>query len=45
MAFNLFGGEWLVYYGLGLALELVILGFILRTAWTWSDYHSRRSLA
>lgn len=36
MAFNVFGGEWLVYYGLGLALEMVILGFILRTAWTWS---------
>lgn len=34
-AFNLAGGEWLFYYGLGLALELVILAFILRSAWTW----------
>ena len=36
MAFNLAGGEWLFYYGLGFALELVILGSILRSAWTWS---------
>ena len=35
MAFNLTGGEWLYYYGLGFALELVILVFILRSAWTW----------
>ena len=34
-AFNLAGGEWLYYYGLGLVLELVILAFILRSAWTW----------
>lgn len=35
MAFNLAGGEWLAYYGLGFALELVILGWILRSAWAW----------
>ena len=35
MAFNLAGGEWLYYYGLGLAVELIFLAFILRTAWTW----------
>lgn len=35
MAFNLAGGEWLAYYGLGFALELVVLGWILRSAWTW----------
>ena len=35
MAFNLTGGEWLYYYGLGFALELIILAFILRSAWTW----------
>lgn len=34
-AFNLAGGEWLYYYGLGLALEVVVLAFILRSAWTW----------
>lgn len=35
MAFNLAGGEWLFYYGLGLAVELLVLAFILRSAWTW----------
>ncbi len=34
-AFNLAGGSWLYYYGLGLLLELVVLAFVLRTAWTW----------
>jgi len=34
-AFNLAGGEWLYYYGLGLAVELIILAYILRSAWTW----------
>ncbi len=35
MAFNLAGGEWLAYYGLGFALELILLAFILRSAGTW----------
>lgn len=35
MAFNLAGGEWLYYYGLGLAIELILLGLILRCVWTW----------
>lgn len=35
MAFNLAGGEWLAYYGLGFALEMVALAFILRSAWNW----------
>lgn len=35
MAFNLTGGEWLAYYGLGFALELIVLAVILRTAWSW----------
>ncbi len=34
-AFNLAGGSWLYYYGLGLALELILLAVILRYAWTW----------
>jgi hypothetical protein len=34
-AFNLAGGSWLYYYGLGLVLEVVILAFILRSAWAW----------
>ena len=35
MAFDLTGGEWLAYYGLGFALELTLLAFIIRSAWTW----------
>ena len=35
MAFNLTGGEWPYYYGLGFGLELIVLAFIIRSAWTW----------
>ncbi len=35
MAFNLAGGEWPFYYGLGFAVELIFLAFILWSAWTW----------
>ena len=35
MAFNLVGGSWLYFYGLGLVLEVILLAFILRSAWTW----------
>ena len=35
MAFNLVGGTWLYFYGLGLVLEVIILAYILRSAWTW----------
>lgn len=35
-AFNMVGDPaWLPYYGLGVALEVVLLAFILRSAWTW----------
>jgi hypothetical protein len=34
-AFNLAGGSWIFFYGLGLVLEVIILAFILRSAWTW----------
>ena len=44
MAFNLTGGEWLYYYGLGFALELVILVFILRSAWNWRRMSAVSSL-
>jgi hypothetical protein len=33
--FNLSGGEWLWFYGLGVTVETVILAFILRSAWAW----------
>ena len=34
-AFNVLGGEWLYFYGLGVVLEVILLAFILRSAWTW----------
>lgn len=34
-AFNLAGGSWLIFYGLGVVLEVLLLAFILRSAWTW----------
>jgi hypothetical protein len=33
--FNAAGGEYLYFYGLGIVLELVLLGLIARYAWTW----------
>ena len=34
-AFNVAGGSWLYFYGLGVVLELILLALILRYAWTW----------
>ncbi|MHA7276346.1 DUF6326 family protein [Arthrobacter sp. Hz1] len=34
-AFNVVGESWTYYYGLGVALEVLLLAFILRSAWTW----------
>ncbi len=34
-AFNVAGESWLFFYGLGVVLELILLGFIVRWAWTW----------
>src|SRR5918993_5746132 len=34
-AFNVVGGEWIYFYGLGVVLEVILLAFILRSAWTW----------
>ncbi|GEM32908.1 hypothetical protein NN3_39150 [Nocardia neocaledoniensis NBRC 108232] len=34
-AFNATGESWLFFYGLGVALELILLAAILRYAWTW----------
>jgi hypothetical protein len=34
-AFNVVGESWLYFYGLGIALEVVLLALILRYAWTW----------
>ena len=34
-AFNVAGGSWLYFYGLGVVLELILLALIVRYAWTW----------
>lgn len=34
-AFNLAGESWMLFYGLGIALELILLALIIRLAWTW----------
>ena len=34
-AFNVVGESWTYFYGLGVALELIVLALILRYAWTW----------
>ncbi|MFF3842801.1 DUF6326 family protein [Streptomyces sp. NPDC001930] len=34
-AFNVLGESWTYFYGLGVALEVLVLALILRYAWTW----------
>jgi hypothetical protein len=34
-AFNVAGESWILFYGLGAAVEVIILAFILRSAWMW----------
>ena len=34
-AFNAVGESWTYFYGLSIGLEVLLLAFILRTAWTW----------
>lgn len=34
-AFNAVGESWLYFYGLGIALEVILLALIIRYAWTW----------
>ncbi|SER91833.1 hypothetical protein SAMN04488000_113115 [Lentzea albida] len=33
--FNVVGESWTYFYGLGVALEVIVLALILRYAWTW----------
>jgi hypothetical protein len=33
--FNLAGESWLWFYGLGVVVEVILLAYILRSAWTW----------
>ena len=34
-AFNVAGESWIYFYGLGVVVEVLLLAFILRSAWTW----------
>jgi hypothetical protein len=34
-AFNVLGESWLYFYGLGVVVEVALLAYILRSAWTW----------
>ena len=34
-AFNVVGESWVYFYGLGAAVEVALLAYILRYAWTW----------
>ncbi len=34
-AFNVIGESWILFYGLGVVIELILLAYILRSAWTW----------
>ena len=43
--FNLASETWLVFYGLGVALELILLALILRYAWTWPRTASSATMA
>jgi hypothetical protein len=29
------GGSWSYFYGLGVVVEVILLAFVLRSAWTW----------
>jgi len=34
-AFNVVGESWMYFYGLGVVIEVILLAYILRSAWTW----------
>lgn len=33
--FNIAGESWIYFYGLGIVVEVILLAFILRSAWAW----------
>ncbi len=42
-AFNAVGESWTYFYGLSIGLEVLLLAFILRSAWTWPRLASSRT--
>ncbi len=47
MVFNAAGTswDWAVYYGFTITIEVLILAFILRSAWTWPRTASPATMA
>ncbi len=44
-AYELAGESWTFFYGLGVGLEVLLLAFILRSAWTWPRRTTSPALA
>ena len=44
-AFNVAGESWMYFYGLGVVLEVILLAYILRSAWTWPRTASPATMA
>jgi hypothetical protein len=44
-AFNVVGDSWFYFYGLGVVVEVGILVYILRSAWTWPRTAVERTMA
>lgn len=44
-AFNGVGESWVIFFGLGIALELIVLGLIIRHAWRWPCADSSPAVA
>ena len=40
--YNAVGESWTYFYGLSIGLEVLLLAFILRAAWTWARTSSSR---
>ncbi|WP_040156774.1 DUF6326 family protein [Mobilicoccus massiliensis] len=40
--FNAVGESWTYFYGLSIGIEVLLLAFVLRTAWTWPRTTSLR---
>ena len=43
--FNVVGGSWMYFYGLGVVVEVIVLAYILRSAWTWPRTASPATMA
>ena len=41
-AFNAVGESWVAFYGLSIGLEVLLLAFVLRSAWTWPRTSAER---